>query len=295
MLLRFTTGVFVAIAFVFTVSPVLAVTSNIESGVRRANPSRTQIASSGEVRNNKDCLQDKTLYFAGNSLTRGWYFSMGAMLEGLEKTGIKWTDRSYQKKMCQKERSWPPTPSCSMVVGDSATLLVNSWTQTLNELKADLEEFFGSYRPDVTIVEIGFEHIAHEWNLTERGTPLWEVTLEEQFEPIAEVVQRYYTANPDKRILWRAIPPFNENACSNEHLKNEVVAEWNRKLHAQIERRQWLDKPWFQWDEGAVQLMEQALQERDGLRMDDWIHPDANTHLLMAKGIMQSICDISDV
>lgn len=234
-----------------------------------------------------DCVKHKTVYFAGNSISRGLYFTMGAMLAGLRDTGVQWMDLGYQKKMCNKTKEWPPQPSCSTKIDATGTTLVNTWTQKLNELDADLTMSFRTYRPDVSIVEVGLDHVASEFRRTEGGKFAWEQSLDRHFGHVADVVERYFNANPAARLLWRPVSHFNE---TNQHFNNAAVDSWNKQLLRRISERQWLTKKWFRWYTSAAQVIDRALRGEGGLHMDDWVHPDTNSHLRITSNIIESAC-----
>lgn len=243
------------------------------------------------------CFRNKTLHVAGNSISRGIYFSLYALLEQqrdaaeLPKsaslanlTNLTWTDREYQKKLCQKDECWPPKPACTAVVNNTAIHLVNTWTQQIHNLVEHLNMTFRAYTPDYTVIQIGLDHVA-EGNRDE-----WKVALDMTWPTLSGLVRNYYKKKPESHLLLTPVYHFNETLNHNKKMSNKLVDTWNQDLKQRIKDDGWWSEAWFSWHEYTSHFVDQALLGVNGLQMDDWVHPNSVTMAEITMDIMAALC-----
>lgn len=238
----------------------------------------------------KDCLRGKTVFLAGNSITRGLYFTLGAMLlhgNHHDNSTAMWRDREAQKWLCQGGPLG--LLSCRYDVQALDTRLVMSMTQRLDEFVDQLKRASKKVQPDIVIVEIGLDHITGQYDVDGTGAIGFERNIDEEFENVAHAMEHMH-GDFGTKFLWRAVSHFNESSAWNKAWTNKNVDRWNQKLFEHFQARNFLEAEWFRYTTSTAELIDLALQKKDGWGMEDWVHPNAETMAQLVREVAPNLC-----
>jgi len=236
-----------------------------------------------------ECLGGKKVFFAGNSISRGIYFALAALLENSPSYNTSealWRDRRAQKELCM----WGPLGMLSCQYKMRDTMLVYSMTQRLESLEEKLQKAFQRFQPDVVVMEVGMDHTCYQYEVDETGLRGFERNLDSEFDKVAAMMEGYHAERGGSRFVWRAVSHFNETNDWDPAWKNTYVDLWNTRLHGHLQRRGLLDQEWLNWYPKSAELIDRALARTDGFAMEDWIHPDSHTLLQLISDLLPSLC-----
>lgn len=265
---------------------ILQLKSNLSQYNRRTHDAKKlQTFSFGNI---QDCFRGKTVHVAGNSNFRGIYFTMHSLLEHKndgtdDLTGVSWENRTVQKLLCQKDDIWPPKPSCETYANQTQTILVNTWTQTLEHWLNHTKMTFLDYSPDFIVLNVGLTHVR-----TDKSPHAWEKAFDDYWPAIANLSMSYFEKYPNAKMLISPVFHFNETLCTETDVNNSQVDLWNAMLKAHLGTL--FKKDWFIWLDSPQQIVDKALLGLDGFGMDDWVHPDPKSLLAFSMEIMRALC-----
>mmetsp|Transcript_65167 Transcript_65167/g.146459 ORF Transcript_65167/g.146459 Transcript_65167/m.146459 type:complete len:279 (-) Transcript_65167:68-904(-) len=236
------------------------------------------------------CLRNKTIFFAGNSITRGIFFTLSALLkydDNFDAATPFWRDREEQKHFCKQGPLG--LTSCRFYIKSLDLSIVYLMTQRLDALCESLQKAERRIQPDFVVAEIGLDHTTHEYNVTADKRYLFEKSLEEQFGCVANQVESMGRELHTK-FIWRQVSHFNESGAWDSKWTNANVDLWNREMYEHMAARNWLEMEWFRFYSGSAELIDQALQKQDGWGMEDWVHPNSFTMAKLTRDLVNNMC-----
>lgn len=271
--------------------PALLLLAQSACGLKTAGARSDVLLSQGLSQEAKQCLRGKTVYIAGNTVSRRIYFTLKKLLED-EVDFLSNFTADWDKHVKEKDCLLGPLGfmSCRADIVNADVTLIHSFTQRLEEFqrqmkKANRKKIY----PDIVAVEIGLDHIENQVAFDDLGTFVFEKTVDSEFANVSSMMDQWWD-NHKTRFVWRAVPHFNQSAAPNAEWTNAKVDRWNQRLFQNFQANGYLDSDKFRWYSGTAELVDKALARQDGLAMADWVDPDTETVLKLTTDLVANLC-----